>query len=338
VKSDVTMKSVKIIMMIAALLGLIFVAYTVVAESGVETDPQDDVIVFETNEQGEENQYETDELPSADIVEVSYDRVDGGTEVTVMFQVNPDGVVEETLDIYNLNESEYLNYFSDPVPLAYMVILTTDQAEYSVEYIFGNCTMNYEDTVDYTIDDDVFTATFDLQASNETITSIGAQSMFMELSITSGTSKFYMDAAPDTFLFMTEIDAPSAAKTGEQIEFTGLTTNLADILGMGLSDIEYTYEWDFDDGSTGTGETVTHTYQYPGTYTVELTVSDSEGTETTDTHQITIAQGSSSNGDNTNNNGNDNNDDEGSPVIIFIAIIALIVVIGVIALVVVIRR
>lgn len=332
------MKSVKIIMMIAALTSLIFVAHSVVAESGVETDPEDDVIVFETNEQGEENQYNTSELPSADIVEVSYDRVDGSTEVTVMFQVNSDGIVEETLDIYNLNESDSWNYFSEPVPLAYMIILTTDQTEYSVEYIFGNCTLNSENVVDYTIDDDEFTATFDLQAANETINSIGAQSMFMEISITSGTSKFYMDAAPDTFLFMTEIDAPSTAETGEQIELIGLTTNLADFLGMGLSDVEYTYEWDFDDGSTGTGETVTHTYQYPGTYTVELTVSDSEGTETTDTHQITVTQGSSSNGDNPNN-GNDNEDEsEGSPVIIFIAIIGIIVVIGVIALVVVIRR
>jgi len=339
IKSDVIMKSVKKVMMIAALLSLLFAAQSIVAETGVETDPEDDVIVFETTEQGE-SQYETDEMPSADIIEVSYDREDGGTEVTVMFQVNPDGKVEETIDIYNLNETQYLNYLSDPVPLAYLIMITTDQSEYSVEYMFGNCTMNYDESLDYTIDDDEFSATFNLNASNETITSVGAQSMFMELSLATQSSKFYMDAAPDSFLFMAEIDAPSTASTGEQIEFTGFTTNLADILGMGVSEMDYNYEWDFDDGSTGTGETVTHSYQYPGTYNVELTVSDSEGTETTAKTEITVTEGSNKNGGNSNNGDGTSNGDsgDGNPVLIFIAIIGIIVVIGVVALIVVIRR
>jgi len=330
------MKSVKKVMMIAALLSLFFAAHIVIAESGVETDDPDDVIVFETTGDGEE-QYTTDELPSADIIEVSYDRVDGSTEVTVMFKVNTRGQVEETLDIYNLNDTSYFSYFSEPVPLAYLVMITTDQSEYSIEYIFGNCTLNYEDEVDFTINDDEFSATFNLDAVNETITTIGAQSMFMEIDIGTQSSKFYMDAAPDSFLFVTEIDGPDTAETGEEIELNALTTNLADILGMGLTEMDYTYEWDFDDGSSGTGETVSHTYQYPGTYTIEVTVSDDEGTETSDTLEITISQGASSNNGNSNN-GNENGDSEGNPIMIFIAIIGIIVIIGIIALVVVIRR
>lgn len=331
------MKHVKNVLLIAAFLSILFVAHSVAAESGVETDDADDVIVFETTDQ-DETQYETDELPSADIVKVSYDRVDGGTEVTVQFEVNDEGVVEETVDIYNLNESAYLTYFSEPVPLAYLIMVTTDQAEYSIEYIFGNCTMNYEDVVEYTIDDNVFTATFDLNAANETIESIGAQSMFMELSIVAQTSKFFMDAAPDSFLFIAEISGPATAESGEDIEFTGITTNLASILDVGMTEGDYTYQWDFDDGSSGTGETVTHAYQFPGTYTVELTVSDAEGTQTSATKEILISQGSGDNNNN-QNNGNDNNDDsEDSPILMFIAIIAIIVVIGVVALIVVIRR
>jgi hypothetical protein len=337
------MKSVKSILLIAALFCFLLVANSVVAETGIETDPEDDVIAFNQNlNTGETEQTETADVPGADIVEVSYDRVDGGTEVTISFNVNDRGQIE-TLDLYGMeDENELMDLLlnsSDPLPLAYSAFVMTDQFEYEVVYEGGNCTLNYGDELDYTIDGNEFSATFNLNNASESITKIGAQSFFMDFSLTS--SKVYMDAAPDSFLFMAEITAPSTANTGEEIEFTGATYNLADLFDMGVTETNYTYEWDFDDGSTGTGETVTHAYQHPGSYTVELTVADSEGTETTTTSMVTVSEGTTSNGDSGDNGDNPNSGDgteNDNTLMIFIAIIGIIVVIGVVALVVVIRR
>lgn len=337
------MKSVKSILLIAALFCSLLIANSVVAETGIETDDEDDVIAFNQNlNTGETEQTETADVPGADIVEVSYDRVDGGTEVTISFKVNDRGQIE-TLDLYGMeDENELMDLLlnsSNPLPLAYSAFVMTDQFEYEVVYEGGNCTLNYGDELDYTIDGNKFSATFNLNAANESITKIGAQSFFMDFSLTS--SKVYMDAAPDSFLFMAEISAPTTASTDEEIEFTGTTYNLADLFGMGSTEGDYTYEWDFDDGSSGTGETVTHSYQYPGSYNVQLTVSDSQGTETTTTSTITISEGTASNGDNSDNEGNVDSGDgteSDNTLMIFIAIIGIIVVIGVVALVVVIRR
>ena len=335
------MKSVKKVMMIAALLSLFFVAHIVVAESGVEVDPENDVIAFVENlETGELEQIETSDVPGADIIEVSYERADGQTVITISFKVNENGIIE-TIDLDSIDDQnqlfDLLLNSSDPIPIAYSVYIVTDEAEYNIVYEGGNCTIDLGDTIDFTVDGNEFTATFDLLSGDESISKIGAQSYFMDFSMTSTSYAIYMDAAPDSFLFVTEIDGPETAETGEEVELTAFTTNLAGLLDFGFSEIDYTYEWDFDDGSSGTGETVTHTYQYPGTYTVEVTVSDTEGTETSDTLEITISQGASSNNGNSNN-GNENGDSEGSPIIIFIAIIGIIVIIGIIALVVVIRR
>lgn len=335
------MKSVKKMMMIAALLSIFFVANLVVAESGVEVDPENDVIAFVENlETGELEQTETSDVPGADIIEVSYDRVNGQTEITISFKVNENGIIE-TIDLDSIDDQnqlfDLLLNSSDPIPIAYSVYLLTDEAEYNIVYEGGNCTIDLGDNIDFTVDGNEFTATFDLMSSDESITKIGAQSFFMDFSMTSTSFAIYMDAAPDSFLFVSEIVGNETAKTGEVIELTALTTNLAGLLDFGLTDIDYTYEWDFDDGSSGTGETVTHTYQYPGTYTVEVTVSDAEGTEISDTLVITVSQGASSNNGNTNN-GNENGDTEGSPIMIFIIIIGIIVIIGIIALVVVIKR
>lgn len=334
------MKSIKKIMMIAALLSIFFVVQSVEAETGVETDPKDDVITFNQLDTDEFEQTTTSEVPNADLTRVSYTHTDGQTEVTVSFTVNDRGKIE-TLDLLNMeNQDEVLELLlnsSGPLPLAYNIYVITDQANYEVTIQGENCTLNYEEEINYTIDDNVFSATFNLNNASESISKIGAQSFFMDFSFDS--ANIYMDAAPDSFLFIANIDAPTTAKTGEQIEFTGFTTNLADLMNLGLSDMDYTYEWDFDDGTTGSGETVTHTYQYPGTYTVELTVSDTEGTETSAKTEITVTQGSSTTNGNSNNGGNpDDGSGNGSPIMIFIAIIGIIVVIGVVALIVVIRR
>ena len=338
------MKSVKKVMMIAALLSIFFVAHVVVAESGVEVDPEDDVFAFVENlDTGELEQTTTSEVPSADITEVSYDRVDGQTEVTISFKVNENGEVE-TIDLDSLYDEEDINDIydlllnsSEPIPVAYSVYVGTDKNEYNIAYEGGNCTVDFEGDIDFTVNANVFSATFDLNSSDESITEIGAQSYFMDFSFTASSYTIYMDAAPDSFLFSTQISGPNSAETGEEIQLTAVTTNLNDLFDVGLTEFEYNYEWDFDDGSSGTGETVTHTYQFPGTYTVEVIVSDAEGTETSDTLVISVSQGASSNNGNSNN-GDGNGGSEDSPILIFMLIIGIIVVIGIIALVVVIRR
>lgn len=324
------MKAVNKIVMIAVMLSFFFAASSAVAESGIVTDPEDDVLKF--SQDGETEEFEkslTDEVPSADIIEVSYEREDNGTGITINLKVNDRGKIE-TMDLENL-ENE-MDFIGSILPLAYSMMVNTNQSDYEIVFQDNMCILNYDEQVNFTIDDNEFSVMFDLNSANETIEEFGAQSFFIEFSLTSTT--MFMDAAPDSFMFMAEIDAPLTASVGETIDFTGIGYNIADMMGLDFSD--YEYEWDFDDGSTATGETVTHSFQLPGTYAVRLTASDSEGTETTATHTITISEASTPpNGD---ENGSDNEDEEDSPIIVFIAILAIIVAIGIIALIVVIRR
>ncbi len=324
------MKAVNKIVMIAVMLSFFFAVSSAVAESGIVTDPEDDVLAIELGIDEEvQEQYETDEVPSADIIEVSYDREDNGTEITIMFKVNDRGKIE-TID---LDEFEDDMDFMDLLFPTYLVLIKTNMSEYEIMYSYEDWTVNGE-PVDVTITDNEFSASFNLTSANERIQEFGAISFFMELSF-SGASMIYMDAAPDSFMLMAEIEAdPSTVSVGETINFTGIGYNIANMMGVDFAD--YEYEWDFDDGSTATGETVTHSFQLPGTYAVRLTVSDSEGIETTATQTITISEASTPpNGD---ENGSDNEDEEDSPIIVFIAILAIIVAIGIIALIVVIRR
>jgi hypothetical protein len=331
------MKAVNKIVKIAVLLSFFFAVSSAVAESGIVTDPEDDVLAIELgiDEEGDEEvqeQFETDEVPSADIIEVSYDREDDGTEITIKFEVNDRGKIE----IIDLDELEDDMDFMDLLFPTYLLILKTDKSDYEIMYSYEDWTVNGEpiDESEINISDNEFSASFNLNSANETIQEFGAISFFMELSF-SGASMIYMDAAPDSFMLMAEMEVdPSTASVGETIEFTGIGYNIANMMGVDFA--EYEYEWDFDDGSTDTGETVTHSYRLPGTYTVRLTVSDLEGAETTATQTITVSEASTpSNGD---ENGSDDEDDEDSPILVFIAILGIIVAIGIIALIVVIRR
>jgi len=352
------MKSVKSMMLTATLFCFILFANSVVAETGFESDPEDDVIVYETVETTDQNgnpvsetsQSVTSDLPSADIIEVSYERVDDGTEVQIMFKVNPDGKIED-LNLSGIEDMDYdqitdfIFNSSDPIPFAYGGSVITNSSEYQIIYSDGNCTVNGELINDFTVEDNEFSATFDLTNANEVITDVAAQSMFLKFSMdfsgdTIGyTSKVYIDSAPDSYLYDPEIVAESDVESGKEVQFTGQTSSFSDFFDYGTG-LQYTYEWDMDDDGVyeKTGKEITHTFQYPGTYTVNLKVSDDQENEQTTSKTITVSEGSSSDGDNNpiDNDGNGNN--EGNPILIFIAIIGIIVVIGIVALIVVIRR
>ena len=238
------------ILLVGTLLTTLLISSNICAETGMEIDPEDDVLVFNQNlNTGETEQTETSEVPSADIIEVSYDRVDGGTEVTVMFKVNELGEIE-TLNLYGMDEDELMDLLlncTEPLPMAYIIFVITDQFEYELVLEGENCTLNYGDELDYVINNNEFSATFNLNSNSETITRIGAQSFFMDFSLTS--SNVYLDAAPDSFVVRAEITAPSEVSVGEEVEFIGTTYNLADLFGMDISESDCTYEWDFDDGT-----------------------------------------------------------------------------------------
>jgi PKD repeat protein len=269
---------------------------------------------------------------------VFYSRSDASTEVTIGFTVL--GIID-TLNLDMENEEDLIDILlnsTEPLPLAYVLYVETDATVYQIIYSGGNCTLGHEqeEEIDYEILDNEFSAIFNLESNDEVISKIGAQSMFVQFSMTS--SGLYVDAAPDSFMLTAEAEAdPLDATTGEEIEFTGTVVNLEDFSGIGLPDTGYTYQWDFNDGSSGAGETVSHSFQYPGTYSVELTVEDENGNTATDIVQVTISQGNTSNNGNTNGNG-DTDGESSNGLLMFVVVIAIIIIIGIFAVIFVIRR
>lgn len=332
------MKSIKRLILVATLFCFIMVANSVVAIEDDVGDVIETVIGVNPNTgETETTESVTDEVPSADIINVDYEREVGGTNVDISFEVNNEGEIEW------LNEStDYEDLFnsSKPVPIGYIIIVRTENSYYMILFEGGVASLSDGSELEYDVDDNYFSTSFNLNSSSEIISEVGVFSSFIKME---GFTSFitYSDIAPNTFkpLIAEIIIDSSNVTTGQEVVFSGQATNLAELFSISLTEEEYTYEWDFDDGSTATDDTVTHSYLYPGTYTVELTVSDAEGTKTTTTKQITVSQGSSSNGDTNNGGGSSGDSDpEGNPVMIFVAIIGIIVVIGVVALIIVIRR
>lgn len=325
-KSDMTMKTIKCIMLTAALLSYFIIAGTVGAESGVVTDPEDDVFMTRDLE-GTSSTEKTDERPNVDIVQVSYNRIEGSTEVTVTLEVNSRGEIEDRNDLedFDMNSTS----LSGSV-VTYGMYVQTTETEYNIQYINENLTINFN-TGNATVSGNELIVTFDLENVSETITNVTGTSIAFDInSITD--MKYYFDIAPDESLFMASATAsPSEAETGEEITFSGEIEDL-----MGVTSPPYDYSWDFDDGTTATGQNPTHSYDLAGDYIVELTVEDGNGETTTATTEVTITKGSGSNG---GTNGDSNGDDSAdSGLFLFVGIIAIIVIIGIIALVYVIRR
>ena len=266
-----------------------FNASSISNDSSTITDPVGDVMVFDQNfYSGEVEQEYTSEVPSADIIEASYQKVDDN--IQVMFKVNEDGLVE-TIDLYNMNESDLLDFLlnsTEPIPLAYGITVITDQSEYRVSYEGGNCSLNYEQQLNFTVNQNIFLTEFSINSAEEKIKKVGVQSFFMDFSLTSST--IYMDVAPDSFMWMAEIRAPSSGLTGEQVEFRSEVYSLADLFGMGTFHENFSYTWNFGDGTSGFGKTTTHMYTHPGNYTVSLDVFNETSLVTSATHQIHIGK------------------------------------------------
>jgi len=333
------MKTARKIIISAAILTLLLsvIASSVSAQTTeIVSDPEDDVIIISEDVFGdgtdEDITFErTSDKPNIDITKLTYIREDTGTQVTLKLEVNTDGVIEDRNDLEDVDPDA--TTFTGTV-ITYAMTLETSDGYYEIEYIAGNCTLNYEE-IAATKADNELSITFDLEATTETFVALTGTTMQFDINSLTDI-RYYMDIAPDSALFVALPSGPSTAETGKEVEFTG---DYEDPLGLTSS--PYTYLWDFDDGTTSTQQDPKHTYQYPGDYTVTLTVEDSQGLTSEETLLITVTSGSSTNGGDTNGDGDGDGDgdtDEGSGLLMFVAVIAIIVVIGVVALIFVIRR
>jgi len=330
------MKTGTSIGMTLTLFILLLLPSIALADEGTVSDPEDDVylLLLDMLDLDENASIEqTSERPNLDIVKISYERIDGDTEVTISFEVNSRGEIEDSDFLSDLGDDlEDILNFTGSVVQYFINIETNQENTYTIEYINKNCTLDGFD-IDYTVSGNVLTTTFNLDDASENITDITAISIAIDYN-TYEDVRNYFDAAPDSSLFVVEATSdPSDGETGQAIEFTGSADD-----NFQITQPPYSYTWDFDDGTgTHTGKTVSHTFQYAGTYIVELTVEDTYGIEATDTYEITVSQGSGGNGTNNGGNGGDN-DSDNSGLLLFVGIIAVIVIIGMGILVYVIRR
>ncbi|MFO8078576.1 MAG: PKD domain-containing protein [Thermoplasmatota archaeon] len=324
-KSDVTMKAIKSIILTAALLSYFVLAGTVGAESGTLTDPEDDVLMMSELDQ-ESSTQTTDQRPNVDIIQISYDRTDADTEVTVTLKVK--GQIEDKNDFeeVDINDTSFTGSM-----VTYAIYLETTETQYDIQYVNKNLTINYE-TGTAEVSDNELTVIFNLENVSETITNVTATTIAFDIkSLTD--IKYYFDIAPDESLFMASASAdPTSAKTGEDVSFD---VEVEDLLGLTMP--PYTYTWDFDDGGTGSGQSPTHSFDLAGEYQVEVTVEDSTGETATATTQVSVTKGTSDNNGGSTDNG-DGSDSGDNGLLLFVGIIAIIVIIGIVALVFIIRR
>ncbi len=323
------MKTIKSIMLTAALLTSLIMASMVGAESGIVIDDEDDVIkATELDDQFSGDT--TDQRPNVDIVQVSYDRTDGTKDVTATLKVNSRGIIEDRYDLesFDVNQTDL-----NGSVITYTMYIKTTENDYQISYFDGNCTLGaYGDQqLDYDISGNTLDVYLTLNNVSETIVNISGAAAELSLNFSAYEFTWYSDFAPDESLFYVTASADKTdAETGQNINFD---VELEDPFTFTTG--PYTYTWDFDDGSTSSSESPTHSYSLAGEYQVEVTVEDGNGETATNEITVTVSKGSTNNNGG-GNNGEDNGD--GSGLLLFVGIIAIIVVIGIIALVFVIRR
>lgn len=87
---------------------------------------------------------------------------------------------------------------------------------------------------------------------------------------------YYLEYQP---IFRANIYAPSTAKPGKIINFTGSASGGKE---------PYSWDWDFGDGATSTEKNPQHVYEHVGIYRVTLTVTDSSSQKTSAYKTITV--------------------------------------------------
>jgi PKD repeat protein len=242
-------------------------------------DPIDDVLVID--EDGQYSYEKTNEKPNIDITKVTYERKENSKQVTITLEVNDRGFIEDRDDFEHIDPNSTT---FNGVVVIYDIVLETDQTFYYIEYINKSCTLNSEN-ITATVIDDSLSVTFELEHIEETFVDISGSSMCFEIHSLINI-EFFIDVAPDSLLFVANINAPEVAYVDQPIEFYG---NYNDLLK--ITNPPYEYSWYFSDQDLVlTDQNVIHTFKETGQYTVTLTVSDSTGYKATDEHIITIEQ------------------------------------------------
>ncbi|MFH1013434.1 MAG: PKD domain-containing protein [Thermoplasmatota archaeon] len=329
-----TIRNIGMSFVIAALLFGVILPTVIAQTTEIITDVEDDVIVISEDVFGEnvdENTTfeKTADKPNIDITKLTYIRQDNSRQVTIKLEVNGRGIIEDRNDLEDV-DPDSTSFFGSIV--TYSISLETSVNSYEIEYVAGNCTLNYEDIIATVLDNEL-SVTFNVGTENETFSSLTGTTMQFDINSLTDI-KYYMDIAPDSAFFVADPGGPYSAQTGASINFSGSYED-----PLSLTEGPYSYTWNFDDGTTSTQQNPTHSYQYAGTYEVTLIVEDSSGLKTEEmTVDVTISTGQPSNGNNTNGDTNGDSNNDGSGLLMFIAVIAVIVIIGIIALIFVIRR
>jgi len=284
---------------------MISVSVTADSESESLDDDVGDVVDIDTGET-------VSGIKDIDITKLTYARTNKDIDIEVEFA----DIIEESPEISIIVELQTNDYY-------YYIFLADSGSGFES---FGL----YSDLEDESMGD-LFQSDYEGFGTNKITFSfelIDKYEEYKTISVTSSkitdTSE-YMDQAPEITLDIT-IDSPTTGKVGENIEFYGNAEG-----GSG----EYFWAWYFTNEVEAESEeqNPTFIYEEPGTYVITLEVFDKAnilGSVSSVNTTITIS--------NATVVPDNPSDDEGSSLILFIVIIAVIVIAGIAALVYISRR
>jgi hypothetical protein len=263
------------------------------------------------------------DVKNLDIVKATYTKQ--GTQATVTLQVRGSienrGKMIDSLDEGSLGPLNFVEYDFQ---------LTTSEQDYTISYAnqtgqIGNGieTRNLTSS-DFTVVGDTLTITFSLTSAEEVYENMSVTSMFVKMSLTGDEPDlsdfvYLSDIAPNPALEIMEAYAQNVGSVGENIQFNG---SIIPLTGQP----PYQYRWDFGDEKTSTQMNPTHAYDKAGEFTYTFTVTDQAGDTASETGSITISTEGGSNGS------------SNTPMMLFLAILAIVIVVGVVIIIWIIRR
>jgi hypothetical protein len=261
------------------------------------------------------------DVDNIDLIQATYTQA--GTQATLNLQVK--GNIENRGKIIDYNSEDIF----DLNAVEYGFQLTTSEQDYSVSYsnetgqlVYGNEQINLTSS-DFSVVGDTLTITFSLISAGEIYENLSVTSTYIKANLSSIESAglvYLSDVAPNPQLMIFEAYASNIGSIGENIQFNGSVEPLT-------GQPPYTYHWDFGDESISTQLNPTHAYDKAGEFTYTFTVTDQAGDSASETGKITISTEGGSNGSGISN-----------PMILFLAILAIVIVVGVVIIIWIIRR
>jgi hypothetical protein len=293
-------KKILIVAMMVSSLFLVSIATVEAADVPIVIVDEDDD-VYDTLGNDTTNDY-----PNIDIVKVEYER--DGTQVTVTLTVK--GIIE---DLGSLEGEELGDIVS------YGVSLETSDDTYMIGYVNQSCFIQtsqlFENLTDFSVDESVLVAHFEVNNTDETFVALSAETIYMVLDFVIQDYNYLFDSASTDPLEITTADIPGVGSTGETVQFKVFPD---------YGQPEYEYLWEFGDGATSTEKNPTHTYTKAGTYNCTVTVTDQVDTSVSYSGAVTIVT--------------EGGGETGTPILLLLAVIIIIVVIGIVVIVWIIRR